>query len=216
MVLLAPAVGKPCLEYGLLHAPGKRVNCSTHHGRIFSHRLPMNQLIVITAVAPDRCGIVRKLTGLVRKSGAEVIESRMVALGSEFAIHALVAGNWHVLSRLEKQLAGNCEDADITISVRRSEPVEVRSDVLPYNIDAVTLRQTDVLASFVEFFIDRGIEIVEITTTTYKPQRTETAVASVQMTVNVPGSLQIAVLRNEFVDFCDHLNVDANLEPALN
>ena len=216
MVLSAPAVGKPCPEYRLLHAPGNPVNCSARHGRIFSHLLQMNQLIVITAVAPDRCGLIRKLTGLIRECAAEVIESRMVALGSEFAIHALVAGNWHVLSRLEKQLAGNCEDAAITISVRRSEPVKVRSDVLPYNIDAVTLRQTDVLASFVEFFVDRGIEIVEVTTTTYKPQRTETAVASVQMTVNVPGTLQIAILRDEFGNFCDRLNVDANLEPALN
>jgi glycine cleavage system transcriptional repressor len=37
---------------------------------------------------------------------------------------------------------------------------------------------------------------------------------SVQITVNIPGNLQISALRDEFMDFCDHLNLDAIMEPV--
>jgi glycine cleavage system transcriptional repressor len=34
------------------------------------------------------------------------------------------------------------------------------------------------------------------------------------MVVNVPSKLHLGVLREEFMDFCDQLNLDAILEPV--
>jgi glycine cleavage system transcriptional repressor len=37
---------------------------------------------------------------------------------------------------------------------------------------------------------------------------------SIQMIVNVPSRIQVASLREEFMDFCDRVNLDAILEPV--
>ncbi len=37
---------------------------------------------------------------------------------------------------------------------------------------------------------------------------------SVQMMVHVPAKVNIAALREEFMDVCDQLNLDAILEPV--
>ncbi len=37
---------------------------------------------------------------------------------------------------------------------------------------------------------------------------------SVQMIVNVPSRLHLAHLREEFMDLCDSLNLDAIMEPV--
>jgi glycine cleavage system transcriptional repressor len=37
---------------------------------------------------------------------------------------------------------------------------------------------------------------------------------SVQMTVNVPGAMPIAQLRDEFLDLCEQHNLDSILEPV--
>ena len=37
---------------------------------------------------------------------------------------------------------------------------------------------------------------------------------AVQMTINVPGSLNLSQLRDEFMEFCDHGNLDSILEPV--
>jgi len=47
----------------------------------------------------------------------------------------------------------------------------------------------------------------------YAAAHTGTPMFSVHLTVDIPASLQIALLRDEFMDFCDQLNLDAVIEP---
>jgi glycine cleavage system transcriptional repressor len=35
----------------------------------------------------------------------------------------------------------------------------------------------------------------------------------VQMTVYIPAKIHVSALREEFMDLCDHMNLDAILEP---
>jgi glycine cleavage system transcriptional repressor len=37
---------------------------------------------------------------------------------------------------------------------------------------------------------------------------------SVQMSINIPANVHISGLREEFMEFCDQLNVDAIMEPV--
>src|SRR5512136_2917668 len=62
---------------------------------------PMKQLIAISALGSDRTGLVYDVTRVVSECGGNVLESRMTALGNEFAMQVLVSGNWHTLSKLE-------------------------------------------------------------------------------------------------------------------
>ena len=65
----------------------------------------MDKLLAITAIGPDRAGLVRDLSQAVSGSGGSIRESRMIALGSEFAILMLVAGNWHTVTKIRDRLA---------------------------------------------------------------------------------------------------------------
>jgi glycine cleavage system transcriptional repressor len=53
-----------------------------------------------------------------------------------------------------------------------------------------------------------------LSTRSYAAAHTGAPMFSVQMIVNVPSRLHIGVLREEFMDFCDHLNLDAIFEPV--
>ena len=66
----------------------------------------------------------------------------------------------------------------------------------------------------VEGHAEVGIEIGEVTTRSYPAAHTGTPMFSVQMFVNIPASLHISRLREEFMDFCDQLNLDAIIEPV--
>jgi glycine cleavage system transcriptional repressor len=44
--------------------------------------------------------------------------------------------------------------------------------------------------------------------------QTETPMFSVQMFINIPAAIHISALREEFMEFCHHLNVDAIMEPV--
>ena len=64
------------------------------------------------------------------------------------------------------------------------------------------------------FFADRNINIEDMAaTSTYSAADTGTPMFAVHMTVGIPSDMHIAGLREEFMDYCDGLNLDAVLEP---
>jgi glycine cleavage system transcriptional repressor len=174
----------------------------------------MNQLIVITAVGHDRAGVIHDLTRAVLDCGGNIVESRMTALGAEFAMLLLVAGNWHTLARLESELRKVGEESELTVTVRRTESRPARADMLPYAVDVICLDQAGIVFNLASFFASRDIDIAELNTRSYAAAHTGAPMFSVQITVNIPGNLQIAALREEFMDFCDQLNLDAIMEPV--
>ncbi|MGA8707264.1 MAG: ACT domain-containing protein [Steroidobacteraceae bacterium] len=174
----------------------------------------MKQHLAVSAIGSDRTGMVHELTRVITDCGGSIAESRMAALGSEFAMLLLVSGNWHALARIESELARLAESSALSVHMKRTEPKAVRSDMLPYSVDIVSLDQSGIVAGLSGFFAGRNIDIIEVSTRSYPAAHTGAPMFAVQMVINVPGKQQVAQLREEFMDFCDSLNLDAILEPV--
>ncbi len=158
--------------------------------------------------------MAHELTRIISECGGNIAESLMAALGSEFAMQLLVNGNWHSLARIESELARLAETGALSVHLKRTEPRAARTDMLPYSVDIVSLDQTGILAGLSGFFAGRGIDISEVSTRSYAAAHTGAPMFAVQMVINVPGKLHVAQLREDFMDFCDSLNLDAILEPV--
>ncbi len=174
----------------------------------------MKQHLAVSAVGSDRTGIVHDLARVITDCGGNISESRMANLGSEFAMLLLVSGNWHSLAKLETELKKLADASDLTIHIKRTEPRGQRTDMVPYSIDAVCLDQSGVVAGLSGFFATRSIDIAEVATRTYPAAHTGAPMFSVQMVVNIPARIHLSHLREEFMDFCDSLNLDAIMEPV--
>lgn len=174
----------------------------------------MKQLLAISAIGSDRTGMVHDLTRTIADCGGNVIESRMSALGSEFVMALLVSGNWHSLAKIETETKRIAEAGQIAIQIRRTEPRPIRAEMLPYSVDIVCLDQPGIVSSVSGFFSARGVDIAELDTHSYAAAHTGAPMFSVRLVVNVPSRIHLGVLREEFMDFCDHLNLDAILEPV--
>jgi glycine cleavage system transcriptional repressor len=173
----------------------------------------MKQLIVISAIGSDRTGLVYDLTKAVMDCGGNILESRMSALGSEFAMMLLVSGNWHTLGRLETEMKKLGETSNINISIRQTDERGARTDVLSYSVDAVCLDQPGIVFNLAGFFSSRGIDIAELSTRSYAAAHTGAPMFAVQMVVHIPSRIHLAAMREEFLDLCDQMNIDAILEP---
>ena len=174
----------------------------------------MKQHLAICALGSDRTGMVHELARVVAECGGNISESRMVNLGSEFAMLLLVSGNWHALAKLESELNRLSETSALTVHLKRTEPRSPRTDMLPYSIDVVCLDQNGIVSGLAGFFASRQIDIAEVSTRSYPAAHTGAPMFSVQMIVNIPSRIQVAHLREEFMEFCDSLNLDAILEPV--
>ncbi|WP_163140325.1 glycine cleavage system protein R [Arhodomonas sp. KWT] len=173
-----------------------------------------NSLLVISALGEDRPGLVDGLTRLVADAGCNIEDSRMTVLGGEFAAIVLVSGRWNQLAKLEATLPSLERRLSLTVQTRRTARSRRGGELLPYAVEVVCMDQGGVVHQLSNFFSVREIDIRDLATTTYTAVYTGTPMFSVRMTVDVPARMQIARLREEFMDFCDELNLDAIIEPA--
>ena len=95
----------------------------------------MKQYLAISAIGSDRVGLVHELSKVIADCGGNISESRMTALGAEFAVLMLVTGNWHAMARIETDLKLFAEASDITLQIRRTEQ-RPDSRLFPYRIMA--------------------------------------------------------------------------------
>lgn len=176
----------------------------------------MKQLLVMSILAEDRPGILHDLARAVKDCGCNVVESRMTVLGSEFTMLLLVSGNWNTITKLESQLPKLEKKLALTLSARRTTEREPQHNLVPYAIDAVCLDQPGIIFNLANFFAERNISVADLVTRGYPAAHTGAPMVSVQMAVNIPANLHIGSLREEFMDFCDRLNLDAIMEPIKN
>ncbi len=173
----------------------------------------MSNQLVIAALGEDRSGLVDSLSGWILDSGCNIADSRMMVLGGEFAVLLLVTGNWNSLAKLENQLAQTQKQLGMTINLKRTDKREQRGNLLPYAVDVVSLDHPGIVHNLAGFFSRRNINIQDLSTSSYAAAHTGTLMFSVHMTLDVPSDTHIATLREEFLEFCDRLNLDAVIEP---
>lgn len=179
----------------------------------FVNKTSANKQLAIIVMGPDRAGLVRDLSQIVADAAGNILESRMIALGSEFAVLMLISGNWHAIAKIREKFDALQNRGELTIAVRDSTP-RPNVTAAPYVIDVVSLDHEGIVLGMSNFFASRNLEIAELNTRRYNAPHTGATMFSVQMTVNIPADIQVSTLRDEFLEFCDRENLDAIMEPA--
>lgn len=174
----------------------------------------VKNLLVISALGKDRPGIVHQLCKAILDSGCNLEDSRMSSLGSEFGMILLVSGKWNELAKLEACLPALSRSLNLLLSSKRTEPPQRTASFLPYAIEVIALDQPGIVQQLAEFFARREINIRDLASVSYNATHTGTPMFSVQITIDVPANTHIAHLRDDFMDFCDELNLDAIMEPV--
>jgi len=106
----------------------------------------MEKRIAVTAIGPDRAGLIRDLSGIVTEAAGNILESRMIALGSEFAILMLVGGNWASIAKIRERLEAACQEGGTTFFTSGFDP-GWSGDVIPLALAAASERVDSIRVS---------------------------------------------------------------------
>lgn len=173
----------------------------------------MKNHMLLCAVGPDRPETLKRITGRILETGCNVEESRIAQLGGETAMTFLISGPWDAIAKLESALPRMAERNGLQFLVRRTEPRTLEGGFLPYAVEVVAADRSGIVHRLTEFFTARGILIDNLASSRYTAVQTGTDMFSAHLSVSVPSDLHIASLRDEFMEFCDGLNLDAVIEP---
>ncbi len=177
--------------------------------------IPQNELhfLVISAIGTDKPGIVNELARACARNQCSIIDSRMTVLGGEFAVMMMASGAQAGITALEQQIPPLAEALGLTTIVKRTIPRQLKP-AIAFNVNVIALDNPGIVHEIANFFSSQHINIDDLETGTYAAPHTGTRMFSLDMKITVPPTVKIAVLREDFLTFCDNLNLDASIDPV--
>jgi glycine cleavage system transcriptional repressor len=174
----------------------------------------MDEQLVITALGDDRPGIVDELSNALFKHQLNIEDSRMSVLGGEFAVLLLVGGSEQAIDDFLADIAGLEESLNMKIMVKLTRSAAKHPAMVTYTVKVVAIDNPGIVHKLASFFSSRQINIVDLNTERYAAAHTATPMFAVNMAISVPAEIPSNQLREEFIDMCDELNLDASMSPV--
>ena len=171
----------------------------------------MTTKLVISALGVDRPGIVDELSNLIYNHELNIEDSRMTVLGGEFAILLLVSGELTSLDALQSELPEIEQALQMSLLVKPTTETDSTDNTIPYSVEVAALDHPGIVSNITSFFSSRSINIVNLETESYSAPHTGSPMFALHMTIGVPAEINIAQLREAFLDTCEELNLDAEL-----
>jgi glycine cleavage system transcriptional repressor len=171
-----------------------------------------SNFLVISSIGTDKPGIVNELAKACSSNQCNIIDSRMTVLGGEFAVIMMVSGAWDAVAKLENSLPALSKELNLTTTVKHTQQRD-NAPAMAYNVNVVALDNPGIVHEIAQYFSNQNINIDDLQTGTYSAPHTGTQMFNLTMSIRLSADAHIASLRDEFMEFCDDMNLDAAIEP---
>lgn len=178
----------------------------------------MKRWILLSAIGSDRPGLVAELARLIYDCGANLEDSRMTILGTDFAVILLCSAS---TSDAADQIAVGAKrlerDHGLTILLRslegeRRPPVPAPGTKL-YRVEAAGEDRAGIVSGLCRVLADRGVNIAELSSHS-RPGPGGSPHYEMSLRVEVPDTLDIRELRGALEREADRLVIDVAVMPA--
>ncbi|MDO5505827.1 MAG: glycine cleavage system protein R [Pseudoxanthomonas suwonensis] len=169
--------------------------------------------LLINAFTTHPASPLLAVTRRIADSGCNMADARLNTVGRDVSMTALAVGSWDAVAKLEAMLGRLEREDGLKLVWYRTAAKTLQSNLLPYIIEVVAADKAGILFQLADFFDSQGITIESLHSQRYRAMQTGADMFSAQLTIGVPAEMHIAALRDDFLEFCDHLNLDAIMDP---
>ncbi|WP_129582882.1 glycine cleavage system protein R [Solilutibacter tolerans] len=169
--------------------------------------------LFISAYSTHPTSPLLSVTRRIADSGCNLVDARLTTVGRDVSVAALAAGSWDAVAKLESMIERLGRDESLRIVQYRTGPKPLQSNLIPYMVEVVAADKPGILFQLADFFDKQGITVENLHSSRYKAMQTGAEMFTAQLTIGVPADMHIAALRDDFLEFCDHLNLDAIMDP---
>ena len=174
---------------------------------------PTENHLLINAYTTHPESPLLSVTRRIADSGCNLVDARLATVGRDVSMTALATGSWDSVAKLEAMLGRLDREEGLKLNWYRTAAKQSQSSLLPYIVEVVAADKPGILFQLADFFDRQGITIENLQSTRYRAMQTGAEMFSAQVTIGVPANMHIAALRDDFLEFCDHLNLDAIMDP---
>jgi glycine cleavage system transcriptional repressor len=159
--------------------------------------------LVLTAVGPDRPGLVSEISSMVLAAEANLEDSRMAILGGEFALLVLVSGDERAMREVEARAAALGERLGLRLLTKPTTPRQTAQNFLPFQIRVTGVDRPGIVQGVATVLAGRGVNVASLESRLEFAPESGTAMFILEANLQIPSALALADLRRELSRACE-------------
>jgi glycine cleavage system transcriptional repressor len=156
---------------------------------------------VLSAVGPDRPGLVEDISQFVFERGGNIETSRMVNLGGQFCVMMLISANLHALERLTRELPRLQESTTLRLELVPARETEAPHASHVHKLIARGQDRAGMLHQISHLLRVLGINIESVSTRVTPASDNAPGRFEMEMTLAIPAQFP----RNKLDEYLGHL-----------
>ena len=172
--------------------------------------------LILTAVGPDRVGLVEKIAAFIARHDCNIEDSKMAVFCGEFAVIVLIGGDGGKLVKIASDYREIEAETGLTISLKTPAIRKTEESYLPYKLTASCMDHPGIVYKISNALSNLGVNIESMETKTYSAPISGTPIFQLEADLAVPVKTNINQLRERFGEIQREENIDIELTAAKN
>lgn len=172
------------------------------------------QHLILTAVGPDRVGLVEKISQFISRQNCNIEDSKMAVFCGEFALILLISGASGSLVKVANEYRELEVSTGLTITIKTPSDRKPSESFLPYKLTASCMDHPGIVYQISTVLTALGINIESMETDTYAAPVSGTPIFRLEAEISIPTKTNIAQLRERFAAIQHEENIDIDIGPV--
>lgn len=171
------------------------------------------QLKVLTAIGPDRPGLVKEISAGIHRAGANIEDSRMAILGGEFAMLLLCSGTSAQLEAAEKEARRAAGSLGLEIGFRDTRLAEPRAGVSKHHLEVSGLDHPGIVEAVAGVLASHAVNVASLESRLVHQPLSGTPIFVLEADLEVPNGVVLAQLERALQDVSERESLELSVRP---
>jgi glycine cleavage system transcriptional repressor len=168
--------------------------------------------LILTAIGPDRIGLVQTLSDVISRHGCNIEDSKMAAFCGEFAVIILISGDESNLQNIARSHSEIESQTGLTIATKTPSPKKTSEAFIGYKLTATCMDHPGVVHKISRRLSPLHINIESMETKTYSAPMSGTPLFQLEAILAVPVRTNIKELREALLELQRDENIDVAID----
>ncbi|HEX7668189.1 MAG TPA: ACT domain-containing protein [Polyangiaceae bacterium] len=168
--------------------------------------------MVLSAIGPDRPGLVQEISQAIHAAAANLEDSRMAILGGEFALILLFSGSPSAIEAVRTNTGTFESRLGLRVSLKETTRTAAGEAFLPYRLRVSGVDRPGIVASVSRVLAGRSINVASLESRVTNAPLSGTPMFVLVAELQVPSAVALSRFRKDLAAACDDDNLDFSLE----
>jgi glycine cleavage system transcriptional repressor len=173
--------------------------------------MPDKDHLILTAIGPDRVGLVEKLSEFISRHDCNIEDSKMAAFCGEFAVIILITGEAARLAHVARDYREIESETGLTIAIKAPTSKKPAEASIPCRLTAACMDHPGIVYKISGVLSELGVNIESMETKTYSAPMSGTPLFRLEAELAVPVRTNINQLRDRLSAVQRDENIDIEI-----